>query len=228
MEGTWRRRLQSAERVLFLIAALAFTRLAVDFISAEYAWTVGKATLRGTASENAAVARPAGVPRVPLTGSVSDEAITTFQNPESAQTTGMTQPAPFVGELRIPRVDLSTPVFDTPDPAQLRHAAGHLRPTALPWEPGNSAIAGHRDSEFRKLKWVRPGDDIRLTTPRGTFDYLVTRAFVVYPGETWVLGEDAAALTLITCFPFRWVGTAPERWIVQAKRSPRDPREERP
>ena len=126
----------------------------------------------------------------------------------------------FVGVLEIPRVNLSTLVYDVRDPAAMRHAAGHLRGTPLPWQPGNSAVAGHRDSAFRELRHVRPGDDIRLITPHGTFNYRVTRAFVVYPEEVSVLDTKAAALTLITCFPFRWVGTAPERWIVQAARAP--------
>jgi sortase A len=192
------------ERLLLLVAMLAFGTVGLDLVLAE----LERATISPSlphATWRAAV--PPGLEPV------AADVVESLPKPR-------TLPAKvFVGELAIPRVNLSTLVFAGPDPEALRQAAGHVRGTSLPWETGNSAVAGHRDSVFRELRHVRPGDDIRFTTSHGRFDYRVTRAFAVYPDEVWVLGTDAAALTLITCFPFRWVGTAPERWIIQAQRA---------
>jgi sortase A len=101
----------------------------------------------------------------------------------------------------------------------LRIAAGHLPDTPLPWETGNSAIAGHRDTFFRVLERVRGGDDLSLATRRGTLRYRVVAVSVVEPDDLSVLGTSTKAdLTLITCYPFHYVGPAPRRFVVQAQR----------
>jgi sortase A len=87
----------------------------------------------------------------------------------------------------------------------------------MPGDGGNVVVAGHRDTVFRRLGELQRGDRLRLTTARGVFDYRVSRTLLVRPGDTWVLRRSAAALTLITCYPFNWIGSAPERWIVQAE-----------
>lgn len=124
-----------------------------------------------------------------------------------------------IGRLEIPRIGLSAVVMEGDDEHTLNVAVGHLPDTPLPWQEGNAALAGHRDTFFRPLRRLRDGDDIRLVTPRGTFRYRATRQVVVEPDELWVLDPSpAAALTLITCYPFDFVGPARQRFVVHAER----------
>ncbi len=114
---------------------------------------------------------------------------------------------------------MSTPVVEGDDRRTLRGAAGHLPDTPRPWEPGNSAIAAHRDGLFRPLARVRIGDDVVVRTPTGVLHYMVKRTRVVRPTDLSVLKATAPhMLTLITCYPFNHVGSAPRRFIVQAER----------
>jgi len=124
----------------------------------------------------------------------------------------------LIGELHIPRLKWSALVVEGDDDHTLRMAVGHLPDTPLPWQPGNSALAGHRDTFFRPLKDVRVGDDIRLATPYEDLHYRVERTVVVEPDDLSVLDPSSTQrLTLITCFPFFYVGDAPLRFIVQAQ-----------
>ncbi|MBZ5558017.1 MAG: class D sortase [Acidobacteriia bacterium] len=131
-------------------------------------------------------------------------------------------PAPdpgLIGELEIPRLGVSGTVMAGDDDGVLRVAIGYLSGTPPPWQDGNSAFAGHRDSIFRPLRDIRIGDDIRLATPHGEFRYRVRRTLVVDPEEIWVLGPvPRVNLTLITCFPFSYIGHAPRRFVVQAEK----------
>ena len=105
------------------------------------------------------------------------------------------------------------------DERTLRIAAGHLPDTPLPWQDGNASFAGHRDTFFRALRDVRVGDDISIATTHGAFSYRVTRTLIVNPGDLSVLQpHDGTALTLITCYPFTYLGDAPQRFVVQAER----------
>lgn len=131
---------------------------------------------------------------------------------------GAIKPGSIVGLLEIPRLDLEVAVLEGADPTILRHAAGHLPETAMPEEPGNVAIAAHRDSHFRRLENIRQGDRIQLRRPRGVFVYEVERTLVTEPTNVSVLDTgDGPELTLITCYPFRYVGSAPQRFIVRAR-----------
>ena len=124
-----------------------------------------------------------------------------------------------IGRLEIPSIGLTAIVAEGDEEKTLKRAVGHLPDTPLPWQEGNSALAGHRDSFFRPLRHIQVGDDIHLTTERGTLRYRVTRHTVVDPAELWVLNPSpTAALTLITCYPFDYVGPAPRRFIVHAER----------
>jgi sortase A len=105
------------------------------------------------------------------------------------------------------------------DDGTLKVAVGHLPDTPMPWEEGNAALAGHRDTFFRALKDVRVGDEIALQTVHGTLRYRVSRTLVVDPGDLWVLDPSPASpLTLVTCFPFPYVDRAPQRFVVHAAR----------
>ena len=131
-----------------------------------------------------------------------------------------TDPAAPIGRLEIPRLGVSVVVMPGDDDATLMKGVGHLPDTPLPWNGGNTAFAGHRDTFFRPLERVTIGDDIHLDTPRGRFHYRVRRTIVVEPEDLWVLDRSTrATLTLITCYPFHYIGPAPKRFIVQADRT---------
>jgi sortase A len=124
-----------------------------------------------------------------------------------------------IGWLEIPRLRVSVAVVHGDADDVLNKAIGHLPDTPLPWDAGNSALAAHRDTFFRPLRHVRPGDLVRLRTPRGNFEYRVRQTYVVDPDNLRVLAPTPApTLTLITCYPFNYVGPAPRRFIVQAER----------
>jgi len=119
--------------------------------------------------------------------------------------------------LRIPRISLEVPVFDDTDELALNRGVGRIRGTAKIGQVGNLGIAGHRDGFFRGLKGIGPGDKIELVVPGRTNQYVVTQIQIVKPEDTSVLGSTASpTLTLVTCFPFYFVGSAPQRYIVSA------------
>lgn len=123
----------------------------------------------------------------------------------------------LIGSLEIPRLRLSAMVVEGDDDQTLRRGIGHLPDTPLPWEKGNSALAGHRDTFLRAMKNINAGDEIRLTTPHGTFTYRVREMAIVKPDNLSGLSRtDDSTLTLITCYPFNFVGNAPKRFVVRA------------
>lgn len=125
-----------------------------------------------------------------------------------------------VGQVEIPEIDISAVVLEGVSGGTLRAAAGHVPETALPGEHGNAAIAAHRDTLFRNLQAIRPGSLIIVTRPSGTFRYTVSWTGVVSPRDTSVLEPTSSeTLTLVTCYPFRYVGPAPQRFIVRAARN---------
>jgi sortase A len=122
-----------------------------------------------------------------------------------------------IGEMEVPRLGLNAVFVQGDSPKILRRAVGHISETALPGEPGNVVLTAHRDSYFRPLRNIRRGDTIELQTLDGEFAYQVDWTEVVSPGDVEVLhasGENT--LTLVTCFPFYFVGPAPKRFIVRA------------
>jgi sortase A len=122
-----------------------------------------------------------------------------------------------IGRIEIPRLGVSTIVRAGSDARTLQLAVGHIPGTALPGQTGNVGLAGHRDTFFRRLADIRGDDEIRLVTPDGIFRYRVERTNVVEPTDVWVLDPTGhPALTLVTCFPFSYVGSAPQRFIVRA------------
>jgi sortase A len=127
------------------------------------------------------------------------------------------KPGTPLAELSIPRLGVSAIVLQGSDDRTLRVGLGHIESTALPGESGNVAIAGHRDSFFRPLRNVQIGDDIMLDTPAARVHYRVSSYRVVHPSEVSVIRPtDDAVLTLVTCFPFYFIGSAPDRFIVRA------------
>jgi sortase A len=182
------------ERALFIVAAVCF---------GYYALAVAEASL----SERRA--------RVQV-----ERALATTAMPRGAPAGGTREAeSHLVGLLEIPRLELSTPVVEGDDGRTLAGAAGHLPDTPRPWERGNSAIAAHRDGLFRPLANVRIGDDVVVHTPHGILNYKVRQTRVVRPTDLSVLQASAPQmLTLITCYPFDYVGLAPKRFVVHAER----------
>jgi sortase A len=128
--------------------------------------------------------------------------------------------APPEAILRIPKVGLEVPVLEGTSDLILNRGVGHIPGTALPGEQGNLAITGHRDGFFRALKDVGPGDIIdvqRGQSSNQTDRYVVRTVKIVFPSDTSVLNTTSGStLTLVTCYPFYFVGAAPQRYIVQA------------
>jgi sortase A len=126
--------------------------------------------------------------------------------------------------LQIPKIDLAVPLLDRTDDLTLNHAVGHIAGTARPGEPGNIGIAGHRDGFFRGLKDIKTGDEIQLRTAHGTDTYQVGQIQIVTPDNVGVLRwRPIPSLTLVTCYPFYFVGSAPKRFVVTAFLAERKP-----
>jgi sortase A len=125
----------------------------------------------------------------------------------------------LVGRIEIPRLDLSAVVFEGTSDDTLSRGVGHLSGSAGPGERGNLVLAGHRDTFFRDLRGIREGDEVTIKAPDGEFQYQVESTSVVQPDQTEVLRPgDGEMLTLITCYPFYYIGNAPERFIVRARK----------
>lgn len=125
----------------------------------------------------------------------------------------------LIGRIKIPRVGVSALVLEGVRSRTLRRGVGRIPGTSLPDLDGNVGLAGHRDSFFRGLKDIRKNDIIELKTPEGIFEYKVEWTKIVRPKDTHVLEDEGTpALTLVTCYPFYYVGSAPKRFIVRAHR----------
>ena len=123
---------------------------------------------------------------------------------------------PPLAALRIPKIGLEVPVFEGIDEVTLNRGVGRIPGTAPPGQDGNLGLAGHRDGFFRGLKDVTEGDVLELRTREGTRTYVVDRVVIVDPKDVSVLDDRGApTLTLVTCYPFYYVGHAPRRWVVQ-------------
>jgi sortase A len=125
--------------------------------------------------------------------------------------------APAIAILNIPKLHLEVPVLEGTDDLSLNRGVGHVAGTANPGENRNIAIAGHRDGFFRGLKDLGLGDTIEISTLGRTYTYTIDQITIVDPSDVTVLKPGThASLTLITCYPFYFVGSAPKRYIVQA------------
>lgn len=128
-------------------------------------------------------------------------------------------PDGLIGRMQVERLGVSVVVIEGTSSKNLRRAVGHIAGTALPGQPGNVGIAGHRDTFFRPLRNIQPDDIITLATLRGEYRYRVVSTRVVSPDDVAVLDSDSnQILTLVTCYPFYYVGSAPDRFIVRAER----------
>ena len=124
----------------------------------------------------------------------------------------------LIGRLSVPRLHLSAMVREGIDGNTLQLAIGHIPETALPGKPGNVGVAGHRDTFFRGLKDLRAKDEIQFSTLSGDFKYEVESLMIVEPDNVGVLASSSEnVLTMVTCYPFSYIGTAPKRFVVRAR-----------
>ena len=122
-----------------------------------------------------------------------------------------------IAVLTVPRIGIRVPVFTGTDDLTLNRGAGMIPGTASPGETGNMGIAGHRDGFFRKLKDIHVGDQIEVFAAENKFIYAVQDITIVNPSDVSVLRtRSQTSLTLVTCYPFYFVGDAPKRYIVHA------------
>ncbi|MGD0097760.1 MAG: class D sortase [Terracidiphilus sp.] len=124
-----------------------------------------------------------------------------------------------LGRIEISRIGLSVVVLEGTTSQTLRRGVGHIEGTALPGERGNIGIAGHRDTYFRALKDIRANDEIQLETASGIAKYDVDWIQITAPSDGGIVSSKSeSTLTLVTCYPFQYIGAAPERFVVHAHR----------
>ena len=163
--------------------------------------------LRGEAVSLAALMVPGGEHSAP------DPTATTAKELPTADERSL------VGRIEIPRIGLKAVILEGVGQQTLALAVGHIPGTAMPGRTGNVGIAGHRDTFFRGLSGVHTGDKIVVTTLNTLYEYSVKSFEVVGPKETRVLDDSSEpTLTLVTCYPFHYIGPAPKRFIVHAAR----------
>jgi LPXTG-site transpeptidase (sortase) family protein len=140
---------------------------------------------------------------------------------DSGEAKASTPPAPTagtrLGRLEAPSVKLSTVVLEGSDDGTLSRGSGHIEDTPFPGQPGNVGIAGHRDTTFRALRNIHVGDALEFKTADRLYRYRISKTLIVGPDDVYMLDPTPQpALTLVTCYPFEFVGHAPRRFIVRA------------
>jgi sortase A len=164
-----------------------------------------------------AILASAPKPAVEPTPAAHESKPTDAPREESKSTRRVLARGSAIGRIEIPRLGVNAVVRSGSDARTLRLAVGHIPGTAWPGESGNAGLAAHRDTFFRRLGDIQPGDEVRVVTPDGTFRYEVAGTKVVQPSDVWVLDPtEQPVLTLVTCYPFTFVGSAPQRFIVRA------------
>jgi sortase A len=204
--------LRQVERLLLVAGVL----LLVIYVAARVHRAVLSKAEMQTFKAKARVPVPS--PRgVALSTTVPDFSLWSEKRVKQYQESLAAQFSPAMGILRIPKIDVEVPVLEGTDDLVLNRGVGHVAGTANPGDDGNVAIAGHRDGFFRGLKDVAVGDKIELVTLQTTDTYVVDDIIIVDPTDVSVLRpRSRSSLTLITCYPFYFIGSAPQRYIVQA------------
>jgi sortase A len=205
-----RSRLRWLERALMLIGILCLGIWAWSWLDSTYFQYRENQIL--DEALNAAPAAPQGTADAAETDSLGN-----FKPQPAATPPKPLEDGSLIGRIEIPRVGVSAVVLEGVDTKALRRGVGHIPETARPGV-GNVGLAAHRDSFFRGLKDIRKNDIIRLQTLEGTFQYRVEWTEIVKPEDTEVLADNGTSeLTLVTCYPFYYVGSAPKRFIVRAQ-----------
>jgi sortase A len=207
------RALRGFERLLQLLGLmLVFAYAVVRIYGMVYAHATAREFWR---NQEATINRPGNLLQQNL--GIPDFRLWSPKRIETYQTSVTTNiPAPL-GVLRIPSIEIEVLVLEGTDDLTLNRAVGHIGGTAAPGEEGNIGIAGHRDGFFRGLKDVHLGEYLDLYTERGNTRYIVDEIRIVPPEDVSVLApRPRSSITLVTCYPFYFVGSAPLRYIVHA------------
>lgn len=123
-----------------------------------------------------------------------------------------------IGKLLIPKIDAKLPIIEGTDEEDLKRGVGHYRTTALPGKNDQILLSGHRDTVFRRFDEIKVGDRLLVELPYGKFEYEIKKTKIVPANDTTVIRSTAPkeVLTVSTCYPFRYIGDAPDRFIVYA------------
>jgi len=207
-------RLRWLERALLLVAVLCIGVWAWAWLDSAYTQYRDNQILDEALNTPQAAAPPAAGSSAAETDSLGS-----FHQASAAEPPKPVEPGALVGRIEIPRLGVSAIVLEGVDSKTLRRGVGHIPETPLPGSGGNVGLAAHRDSFFRGLKDIRKNDIIQVRTLEGDFRYRVEWTQIVKPEDTEVLDDGPVpALTLVTCYPFYYVGSAPKRFIVHANR----------
>lgn len=124
-----------------------------------------------------------------------------------------------VGDLIIPKLNASLPIMEGTDPDELEKGVGHFAQSVLPGEKDNSVLSGHRDTVFRNVGKLKVGDQLLTKTSAGVFTYKIVKMWIVDDEDRTVIvsHKGKQILTLTTCYPFNWIGSAPQRYIIQSE-----------
>jgi sortase A len=137
--------------------------------------------------------------------------------PVSAKMPGIVKSGTPLGRIEISSLGVGAMILEGDDDKTLRHGVGHIPGTAALGQVGNVGLAGHRDTFFRALRNIHKDDEITLETLNGAHRYIVDRIQIVLPGDIATLDQSRdSILTLVTCYPFSYVGSAPQRFVVRA------------
>jgi sortase A len=203
--------LRKLERLLLILGGLM---VALYVAASVHRTVLSSAELRRFKARQLASAAPQGSSSLSAT---PDFSLWSKQRIKDYQESLTAHFASAIAILRIPKIHVEVPVLEGTDDLILNRGVGHVAGTANPGENGNVAIAGHRDGFFRGLKDVALGDTIDIATQEQTETYIIDRITIVERNDLSVLQPRAhSSLTLITCYPFYFIGSAPKRYIVQA------------
>jgi len=123
-----------------------------------------------------------------------------------------------VGVLIIPKLHAMLPIIEGTDEDELEKGVGHYAKSVLPGEQDNSVLSGHRDTVFRSVGELKIGEELIAKTSAGAFTYKISKIWIVMENDRTVIvpHKGKQILTLITCYPFNWIGPAPKRYIIQS------------
>jgi len=210
-------RLRWLERALLLVAVLCLGAWGWAWLDSAYTQYRDNQIL--DEALNAAPASGTTAPPAAGSSAAETDSLGSFRQANAAEPPKPVEPGALVGRIEIPRLGVSAIVLEGVDSKTLRRGVGHIPETPLPGGGGNVGLAAHRDSFFRGLKDIRKNDIIQVRTLEGDFRYRVESTQIVKPEDTEVLDDGPVPmLTLVTCYPFYYVGSAPKRFIVHATR----------
>jgi sortase A len=216
-------RLRWLERALLLVAVVCLGVWAWAWLDSAYTQYRDNQILDEALNAAPRTGTPQAAPPAAGSSAAETDSLGSFRQanaPEPPKPMAPMEPGALVGRIEIPRIGVSAIVLEGVDDKTLRRGVGHIPETPLPGgRGGNVGLAAHRDSFFRGLKDIRKNDIIQVRTLEGDFRYRVESTQIVLPEDTEVLDDGPVSmLTLVTCYPFYYVGSAPKRFIVHAQR----------